>query len=58
MNIMVDYKEMYFNLAGAVANAIEILTDAQQKGEETYISAEDAPIKILNFKNEQDKEER
>ena len=50
---MVDYKKMYFQLFGAIADAVEaleknenatakeILIRAQQKTEELYISAEE-----------------
>ena len=34
---MPDYKEMYFQLAARVADAIELLTAAQQAGEDCYI---------------------
>jgi len=44
---MADYKKMYYELAGSVADAIEILVKAMQQGEETYISAVDAPIVLL-----------
>lgn len=33
---MPDYKEMYFQLAARAADAVELLTEAQQKGEEGY----------------------
>lgn len=38
---MPDFEEMYFNLAAKVADAIELLTKAQQKGEESYINDSD-----------------
>ena len=38
---MPDYKSMYFALAAQVANAIELLTAAQQAGEEAYIESLD-----------------
>ncbi|MHB1314264.1 MAG: hypothetical protein ACYCX2_02115 [Christensenellales bacterium] len=34
---MPDYKEMYFQLTGRVAEIIELLIYAQQEGEEEYI---------------------
>lgn len=40
---MVDYKEMYFNLAASVADAIELLTRAQQAGEDAYADSIDKP---------------
>ena len=47
VRLMADYKKMYYELAGSVADAIEILVKAMQQGEETYISAVDAPIVLL-----------
>ena len=38
---MANYKEMYRELFIAVTKAIEILVEAQKKGEEMYIEAED-----------------
>lgn len=38
---MSDYKEMYFKLAGKVADAVELLVTAQQEAEEVYINASD-----------------
>ena len=40
-DIMPDYEAMYFELAAKVADAIELLTKAQQEGEEAYIRAVD-----------------
>ena len=54
---MTDYEKMYFSLAGAVAEAIQILTDAQQKGEEAYINSDDAPVRILTFFKGADEDE-
>lgn len=34
---MPDYKKMYFRLSGKVADAIELLTEAQIEAEETAI---------------------
>jgi len=55
---MVDYKKMYFNLSGAVANAIEILIAVQQNGEESYINADDTPIRILDLREEPNEDEK
>ena len=47
---MPDYKSMYFKLAARVADAIELLTIAQQEAEEAYIEAEedeDRPLHAL-----------
>jgi hypothetical protein len=35
---MPNYEKMYFELAACVADAIELLIKAQQKGEEGYIN--------------------
>lgn len=43
---MPDYKEMYFQLAAKVANAIDILVEAQQRGESEY-SKEESPVVLL-----------
>lgn len=43
---MPDYKEMYFQLAAKVANAIDILVEAQQQGESEY-SKEESPVILL-----------
>lgn len=39
---MPDYKTMYFQLAASVADAVEFLTEAQQKGEELYAKDSEA----------------
>ena len=36
---MPDYKTMYLNLFNSVTDAIEILTEAQKKAEETYLNS-------------------
>ena len=38
---MPDYKKMYFELMGKIADATDILLEAQQKGEEEYIESND-----------------
>ena len=38
-NDMPDYKAMYLSLFNSVTDAIEILTEAQKKAEETYINS-------------------
>jgi hypothetical protein len=37
---MPDYKKMYFSLAAKVADAIDLLSEAQQQGENDYIEDE------------------
>lgn len=34
---MADYKTMYYKLAAKIADAIELLTAAQQEGEDQFI---------------------
>ena len=34
---MADYKTMYYELAAKIADAIELLTAAQQEGEDQFI---------------------
>ncbi len=46
---MPDYKEMYFQLAAKVANAVDILVEAQQQGEYDY-SKEESPL-LISLKN-------
>ena len=36
---MPDYKSMYFDLFNSVTDAIEILSEAQKKAEETYVNS-------------------
>lgn len=43
---MPDYKSMYFRLAGRVADAIELLIQAQQEGEDAAMQ-EDGPDAIV-----------
>ncbi len=44
---VVDYKEMYFKLFRATADAIEVLEAAQQECEELYISAEEPTLTLF-----------
>lgn len=41
---MPDYKSMYFQLAAKVADVVEILIEAQQQGEDSYIENDDEPL--------------
>lgn len=45
---MPDYKAMYFGLAARVADAIELLTIAQQQAEEIYISTQDSRDALID----------
>ena len=47
-----DYKEMYLTMVRAAEKAINILAEAQQKGEELYLSGTKPDIKLLDFKKE------
>ena len=38
---MADYRKMYYQLAGQVSRAIELLIQAEQEAEETYMSWND-----------------
>jgi len=53
---MTDYKKMYFELAGKVADAVELLTQAQQESEKEYMESEETrPIWFTTKGNEGDK---
>jgi hypothetical protein len=45
---MPDYKEMYFKLAAKVANAVDILVEAQQQGEYDFTEEETPAILLKN----------
>ncbi|AFV03467.1 MULTISPECIES: hypothetical protein [Dehalobacter] len=49
---MPDYKEMYFQLAAKVANAVDILVEALQHGENNYTEEETPVISLKNSKRE------
>ena len=38
---MPDYKAMYFELAGKIADVIELLQAAQRAGEQEYVKADE-----------------
>ena len=44
---MPDYQEMYLTLMRATERAIRTLIEAQQKCEELYLDAEEAPLTLL-----------
>jgi len=48
-----DYKEMYFQLAAKVANAVDILIEAQQQGECDYSEEETTVILLKNSRPEE-----
>ena len=48
-----DYKEMYFQLAAKVANAVDILIEAQQQGEYDYSEEESPVISLKNSRPEE-----
>ena len=45
---MPDYREMYFALAARVADAVELLTEAQQEGEERFVEAPSPNLLMLD----------
>lgn len=45
---MTDYQQMYFQLAAKVANAIDILVEAQQQGENNYSKEKPLTISLKN----------
>ncbi len=45
---MPDYKEMYFQLAAKVANAVDILVEAQQQGEDVFTEEEPPVVSLKN----------
>ena len=50
---MLDYKKMYFQLAARVADAMDILSKAQQEGEAEFMAEErSSEIKVIPFKEE------
>lgn len=50
---MPDYKDMYFQLAAKVANAVDILVEAQQQGEYDYSEEESSVILLKNSRPEE-----
>lgn len=50
---MPDYKEMYFQLAAKVANAIDILVEAQQRGESEYFKEKSLVVLLKNSRPEE-----
>jgi hypothetical protein len=47
-----DYKKMYFQLVAKVANAVDILVDAQQQGEDDYIESENLTVTLTDINSE------
>ncbi|MDR0906052.1 MAG: hypothetical protein LBN00_07750 [Oscillospiraceae bacterium] len=51
---MPDYEKMYFELAAKVADVVDMLIAAQQRGEDAYIeSDEDNTIQLVPSAGEQ-----
>ena len=48
-----NYKEMYYILFGAMAQATDILVDAQQKCEQMYMNAEEFEPEIIDFQKQE-----
>lgn len=53
---MPDYEKMYFQLAARVADAIDMLVEAQQKGEDDYIE-DNLPIVFSAYVKSKEKNE-
>ena len=49
---MPDYKKMYFQLAAKVANAVDILVEAQQQGEDDYTESENLIVSLTDIDSE------
>ena len=45
---MPDYKKMYFQLAAKVENAVDILVEAQQLGENDYIEGKPLLVSLAD----------
>lgn len=43
---MPDYKTMYFHLAAQVADAIDLLVEAQRQGEAAYAGSSEPPLRL------------
>ena len=55
---MSNYKDPYFKLFGAIANAMDILSKAQIEAEELYLnSCEENEKKVVKFKVIENKDE-
>ena len=52
---MPNYKTMYFQLAAKVADAIDLLVEAQRQGEASYSEGSDPQLRL--FRPEEDDEE-
>jgi hypothetical protein len=50
---MPDYKRMYFSLAARVSDAINILVEAQQQGEDEYVDNPPQVIPLREVKPDQ-----
>ena len=53
---MADFHKMYLKLFQSQTTAIRILQDAQREAEDLYIESRDADIRILQPKEETDKD--
>lgn len=51
---MPDYEKMYFYLASKIADAIEILSEAQRWGENEYIKEGPSMISLLDTEHSED----
>lgn len=53
---MPDYKSMYFQLAASVADVVELLIKAQQRGEDSYVKDKAAPAVTLPVKKDRNED--
>ena len=50
---MMDYRKMYFQLAAKVADAMDILSKAQEEGEAAFMNGEPFPeLKVIAIQEE------
>ena len=56
---MTDYKRMYFQLAAKVADAIDLLQEALEQGEDDFMSdeKENTIVKLFDIKKGKDEDE-
>ena len=54
VNLLQDYKTMYYQLAAKVADAVELLVSAQQQGERQFVENNDHSELMLLSKKRKD----
>lgn len=55
---MPDYKEMYLTMVRETEKAVNILTEAQRRCEEAYISSPDPEIKLVKRNEDHPQDDR